>query len=241
MKSFWKDLIAVLCACLISSAVIAGGIYNPPAGGSGSGTVTSFSCVTANGVSCSVATATTTPAATFTLGAITPTTVNGLTISTSTGTLTIANSKVLTASNTLTLTGTDGSTAAFGAGGTVAYTNVNQSWTAGQAVTPTASGTQSAAGTLTPDWSASNSTTFTFGAGNLTIANPTNVKAGQNYQIKATQDGTGGRSITWGGNFKWSGGTPPTLTVAANAIDIISCWADTTTTLNCTLAIANSK
>lgn len=45
------------------------------AGGSGSGTVTSFSCVTANGVSCSVANATTTPAATFTLGAITPSSI----------------------------------------------------------------------------------------------------------------------------------------------------------------------
>lgn len=43
--------------------------------GGGTGTVTTFSCVTANGVSCSVANASTTPAATFTLGAITPTTV----------------------------------------------------------------------------------------------------------------------------------------------------------------------
>lgn len=43
--------------------------------GGGTGTVTTFSCVTANGVSCSVANATTTPAATFTLAAITPTTV----------------------------------------------------------------------------------------------------------------------------------------------------------------------
>jgi hypothetical protein len=42
---------------------------------SGSGTVTTFSCVTANGVSCSVANASTTPAATFVLGAITPTSV----------------------------------------------------------------------------------------------------------------------------------------------------------------------
>lgn len=44
-------------------------------GGGGSGTVTTFSCVTANGVSCSVANASTTPAATFTLAAITPTTI----------------------------------------------------------------------------------------------------------------------------------------------------------------------
>ena len=42
-------------------------------------------------------------------------------------TLTIANGKTLTASNTLTFTGTDGSSAAFGAGGTVAYTQDNLS------------------------------------------------------------------------------------------------------------------
>ena len=44
--------------------------------GGGSGTVTSVSVVTANGVSGSVANATTTPAITLTLGAITPTSVN---------------------------------------------------------------------------------------------------------------------------------------------------------------------
>lgn len=57
---------------------------------SANGTVTSFSCVTANGVSCSVANATTTPAATFTLGAITPTTVvasGGLTSGANSGTI----------------------------------------------------------------------------------------------------------------------------------------------------------
>lgn len=43
----------------------------------GSGTVTSVSVVTANGISGSVATATSTPAITLTLGAITPTSING--------------------------------------------------------------------------------------------------------------------------------------------------------------------
>lgn len=92
----------------------------------GSGTVTSASVTTANGVSATVANAATTPAFTFTLGAITPSSVNGLTLTTSTGTLTIASAKVFTVSNTLTLTGTDGSTLAIGAGGTLgsnAYTS----------------------------------------------------------------------------------------------------------------------
>ena len=46
-------------------------------GGVGSGTVTSVSVTTANGVSGTVATATTTPAISLTLGAITPTTPAG--------------------------------------------------------------------------------------------------------------------------------------------------------------------
>lgn len=56
---------------------------------SGTGSVTSVSVTTANGVSGVVATPTTTPAITLTLGAITPTTVNGITLTTGTGTLTL--------------------------------------------------------------------------------------------------------------------------------------------------------
>jgi len=91
----------------------------------GTGTVTSVSVVTANGVSGSVANATTTPSITLTLGAITPSSVNSLTITTSTGTLTIVNLKTFTVNNTLTLSGTDGSTLNIGGGGTLgtaAYT-----------------------------------------------------------------------------------------------------------------------
>lgn len=86
----------------------------------GSGTVTSVSVVTANGVSGSVATATTTPAITLTLGAITPTSVNGLTLTpqatgftiaggTSSRTLTVPSNATVSGSNTgdqtITLTG----------------------------------------------------------------------------------------------------------------------------------------
>lgn len=90
-------------------------------GAGGGGTVTTFSCVTANGISCSVANPTTTPAATFTLGAITPTTVNGNTITTGSGTLSLGAGKTATISNTLAMTGTDSSSIAFGTGGTVLY------------------------------------------------------------------------------------------------------------------------
>jgi len=114
-------------------------------------------------------------------------------------------------------------------------------FTAGQSVTPTAGGTQSAGGTYTPNFGTSNSVTLTFGAGNLTIANPTNIAAGQAYVIALTQDATGSRTVTWGADYKWAGGTAPTLSTAANAKDVISCWTDTASTVNCTLAVANSK
>ena len=98
----------------------ADGTWATPAGGSG--TVTTVSVVTANGISGTVATATTTPAITLTLGAITPTTVNGLAFTAAATGFTIAGgttSKTLTVSNTLTLAGTDGSTLNIGGGGTL--------------------------------------------------------------------------------------------------------------------------
>lgn len=60
------------------------------------------------------------------LGVASATTINkvALTAPATGSTLTIADGKTLTASNTLTFTGTDASSVAFGAGGTVAYTNV---------------------------------------------------------------------------------------------------------------------
>lgn len=63
--------------------------------------------------------------------ALTNKSVNGLTITSSTGTLTVTNGKTASFSNTLTFTGTDGSSVAFGAGGTVAYVGLANSWTAG--------------------------------------------------------------------------------------------------------------
>ncbi len=72
----------------------------------GSGTVTSVSVTTANGVSGSVANATTTPAITLTLGAITPSTVNGNTISTGTGTLTLSTFSLVATGNA-TITGSN--------------------------------------------------------------------------------------------------------------------------------------
>jgi len=56
-------------------------------------------------------------------------------------------------------------------------------------------------------------------AGNRTLANPTNTVAGQSGSIFITQDGTGSRTLAMGSNFKFAGGTAPTLSTTAAAVD----------------------
>ena len=55
--------------------------------------------------------------------------------------------------------------------------------------------------------------------GNITFANPTTAVAGMGGCIFIVQDGTGSRTGSWGSYFKWIGGTAPTLTTTAAAID----------------------
>lgn len=62
----------------------------------------------------------------------------------------------------------------------------------------------------------------------LILDNPTNQKQHGYYTLVIKQDGTGGRSLTFGSNFKWKAGTVPSLSTAANAVDIISFISDGT-------------
>ena len=49
------------------------------------------------------------------------------------------------------------------------------------------------------------------------------------YQLKLIQDATGNRTVTWNvSGLKWAGGTEPTLSTAAGAIDIITIYFDGT-------------
>jgi hypothetical protein len=65
--------------------------------------------------------------------------------------------------------------------------------------------------------------------GNRTLANPTNLQSGQSGLIRIVQDGTGSRTLAYGANWKFPGGTAPTLTTAANAVDLLSWYYDGTT------------
>ena len=82
--------------------------------------------------------------------------------------------------------------------------------------------------TITPDFNDSNNMVVTL-AGNRTMANPSNLKDGASYTIIVKQDATGGRVITsFGTAYKWAGGTAPTLSTTANAVDILTFISDGT-------------
>lgn len=114
--------------------------------------------------------------------------------------------------------------------------NATQTFTASQRgeITTLTSGS-----TVTPDFAASNNFTLTLGE-NLTIANPTNLVAGQSGSIFLVQDGTGSRTITWGSYFDWAGGTPPTLSTAASSVDRLDYIVRTTGSIHSVVTLAYS-
>lgn len=58
--------------------------------------------------------------------------------------------------------------------------------------------------------------------GNRTLGNPSNAKEGQSGTIEIKQDTTGNRTLTYASNWKFAGGTVPTLSTAANAKDLLT-------------------
>ena len=110
----------------------------------------------------------------------------------------------------------------------LAFLNSVQTWTAGQSAEIT---TLVDGATITPNLSDSNNFTVTLG-GNRTIANPTNIVAGQTGSIFIVQDGTGSRTLSWGAYWSFIGGTAPTLSTGAAAIDRVDYICRTTTDIH---------
>ena len=98
-----------------------------------------------------------------------------------------------------------------------AKTDVVQTFTAAQrgAITTLTDGA-----TITADFATTNHFQVTLG-GNRTLANPSNQTAGQSGAIRIVQDGTGSRTLAYGSNWKFSNGSAPVLTTAANSVDIL--------------------
>ena len=149
-----------------------------------------------------------------------------------------ANITVVTAGTGISVTGTavantgvlsvNGST---GAVTNIAATNAAQSFTAAQRGTIS---TLTDGATVTPDFAVANNFTLTLG-GNRTLANPTNLTAGQSGAIYLVQDGTGSRTLSYGSQYDFEGGTAPTLTTTANAVDVLVYSVRTTGSIICRL------
>ena len=76
------------------------------------------------------------------------------------------------------------------------------------------------------DLSSNQVATVTLG-GNRTLDNPSNQVAGCTYILIVKQDGTGSRTLnTSASNYKFPGGTEPTLSTAASAVDILTFVSD---------------
>lgn len=57
--------------------------------------------------------------------------------------------------------------------------------------------------------------------GNITTMTLTNLRTGKAGSIRFIQDSTGGRTTVWNTNLKFAGGTTPTLSTAAKAVDVL--------------------
>jgi hypothetical protein len=114
---------------------------------------------------------------------------------------------------------------------TVAGINLAQSFSAAQRGTISALTDGS---TITADFALANNFSVTLG-GSRTLANPSNLTAGQSGCIWITQDGTGSRTLAYGSYWDFTGGTAPTLTTAANARDCIVYAVQSSTQITATL------
>jgi hypothetical protein len=104
-------------------------------------------------------------------------------------------------------------------------------WSKAQAVTPVA--LTPGAGTIAVNASSSNGFTLTIGNNSNVLGNPANLIPGQNLNFQFTV-GTGGfTGFSTGTAYKYTGGTAPTWSTAAGKIDVLSCWAVTTSILEC--------
>lgn len=109
-----------------------------------------------------------------------------------------------------------------GSGGIVLATSPTlgaATFTGGAQTTPSA--VTFSATAMTVDCNLSNvfSTTFTANVTTApTISNPRN---GQTINWFITQDGTGGRTMTWPSSFRWPTGATRTLSTAANSVDLL--------------------
>ena len=117
-----------------------------------------------------------------------------------------------------------------------AKVDVAQTFTAGQRGEVT---TLTDAATIAVNFADSNNFVVTLG-GNRTLGNPTNQVAGQSGSIFVVQDGTGSRTLAYSSDWEFAGGTAPTLSTAAGAVDRIDYIVRASTSIHAVFTAAYS-
>ena len=159
-----------------------------------------------------------------------------------TGTLPVANGGTGVANNAaMTVTGsgnfaytrtlTAATNVTFPTTGTLAISNSAQTFTGGQrgAVTALTSSSASIAINLATNNNFSYATVE-----NSTLAAPSNPVAGQSGVITITQGGTV-RTLAYNSFYKFAGGTVPTLTATASAVDMFAYYVESASRATCQL------
>lgn len=112
-----------------------------------------------------------------------------------------------------------------------AKTDVAQSYTKAQRGTPVSLTSSSAS--IAMDASASNNFSHTT-TENTTLANPSNLTAGQSGTIVITQGATA-RTMAFGSYWKFPSGTAPSLTASASAVDVLAYYVESATRITARL------
>jgi len=116
---------------------------------------------------------------------------------------------------------------------TTAKTDVAQTFTAAQRGNISAQG--SVSGTVTLSFASANNFSMTLPAGgSITLANPTNLTAGQSGVIVITQNGTTAATVAYGSNWKFSGGTP-TMSTGLSSVSVLAYFVESTTRISAQL------
>jgi len=155
-------------------------------------------------------------------GTFTSLTVNGVTVDAVAAAAAASASAAATSESNAATSETNAAASAASAAADAAAVDVNLSqtnvFTAAQVASTQTNA--SATGSVTLDFDTYNNFILTL-TGSLTLANPTTENIGQAGFICLKQDATGSRTLTLGSQYLTSGGTAPTLSTSANAIDLL--------------------
>ena len=142
------------------------------------------------------------------------------------------STKTVTVDNVLDSTAIGNTVQAFDAD--TAKTDTAQTYTAAQRGAISAIAVASGDTTKTLDFATANNFQLTLANTNsCALANPSNLTAGQSGSIFIVQDGTGSRTLAYGSYYDFAGGTAPTLSTAADAVDRIDLIVRSATSIHC--------